>query len=109
MKKELNLLIFKEDDWWVAQCLEYDIASQARTLPDVQYEIQRILVGRISIAEKLNIDPFEGLAPAPTGYFEMAEDANRSFKIEMKPMGAFFKKIVSQSFMFPKQAMLYAA
>ncbi len=76
MKKELNLLIFKEDDWWIVQCLEYDIAVQARTLSDVQYEFQRVLVGRIRMAEQLNINPFEDLAPAPSGYLQMAYEAN---------------------------------
>jgi len=109
MKKKLNLLIFKENDWWVAQCLDYDIAAQARTLKDVQYEIQRVLVGRIVMAEKLEIDPFEGLSPAPEGYFKMFQDTDKSFKIEVKPVRRFSRKIVSQSFMFPKQAMLYAA
>jgi len=69
MKKQLNLLIFKEDDWWIAQCLNYDIAAQARTLSDVQYEIQRVLVGRIAMAEKLGIDPFKGIPPAPEMYY----------------------------------------
>ena len=65
MKKQLSLVIFKDDDWWVAQCLEYDIAVQARTIPDVQYEIQRVLVGRIAMSAKLNVAPFEGISPAP--------------------------------------------
>ena len=109
MKKQLNLLIFKEDDWWIAQCLDYDIAAQARTLSDVQYEFQRILVGRIAMAENLNVDPFENLTPAPNGYLQMANDTSKSFKLEMKPAKSFSKKIVSKSFMFPKQALLYAA
>jgi len=84
MKKQLNLFIFKEDDWWIAQCLDYDIAAQARSLSDVQYEFQRILIGRIVMAEKLNIDPFEGLFPAPEGYLKMVYDTKKSFKIELK-------------------------
>lgn len=109
MKEQLDLLIFKEADWWVAQCLNYDIAAQARTIPDVQYEIQRMLVGRIVMAEKLGIDPFEGVSPAPNMYFEMLKDANRTFELELKPVKRFSRNIISQSFMFPKQAMLYAA
>lgn len=109
MKKQLSLLIFKEDDWWVAQCLEYDIAAQARTLPDVQYEIQRVLVGRIAMAKKLEIDPFEDLSPAPEVYSKMSENTDRAFKIEMKPVKRFLKELRSRSFTFPKEAMLYAA
>jgi hypothetical protein len=109
MKKQLSLLIFKEDDWWVAQCLEYDIAAQARTLPDVQYEIQRVLVGRIAMAERLKIDPFEGISAAPEVYSSMVKNRKKAFKIEMKPVTHFLKAITSRSFAFPKEAMLYAA
>ena len=74
MNKRLNFLIFKEDGWWIAQCLEYDIAAQARTIPDIQYEIQRILVGRIAMSEKLGIDPFKDIPPAPVEYQKVFEN-----------------------------------
>lgn len=31
MKRELNTVIWREDKWFVAQCLEVDVASQGRT------------------------------------------------------------------------------
>ncbi len=31
MKKDVNAVVWKEDKWFVAQCLEVDIASQGRT------------------------------------------------------------------------------
>ena len=31
MKKDVNAVIWQEDKWFVAQCLEVDIASQGRT------------------------------------------------------------------------------
>jgi len=104
MKRELRLLIFRDCDWWVAQFLEYDIAAQARTLPDVQYEIQRALIGRIVIAKKLGIDPFENLAPAPAEYHQLFKDTSKTLRVELRPVKNFPKNVIS----FPKEAMLYA-
>jgi len=61
MNEKLDLLLFKEDEWWVIQCLNYAIAAQARTISKVWYEIQRMIAGRIIMADKLGIDPFEGI------------------------------------------------
>lgn len=35
------------------------------------------------MAEKLNIDPFEGLASAPGGHLKMANDTKKFFKLEI--------------------------
>jgi hypothetical protein len=61
------------------------------------------------MSEKLNINPFEGIAPAPEMYHKMFADVEKSFKIEVKGESTFLDKIKSKSFRFPKQAMLYAA
>lgn len=65
MKTTIKVLIFKDHGWYIAQCLEYDIAAQARSLKDVQYEFQRIFIGRICAAKQLGVEPFKGIAPAP--------------------------------------------
>ena len=31
MKRELNAVVWKEGEWFVAQCLEIDVASQGET------------------------------------------------------------------------------
>ena len=31
MKRDLNAVIWQEDKWFVAQCLEIDVASQGKT------------------------------------------------------------------------------
>lgn len=31
MKKDVNAVVWQEDKWFVAQCLEVDIASQGKT------------------------------------------------------------------------------
>lgn len=55
----------QQDDWWVAQVKEYDIAMQAKTLPDLFIEIGRVLAGYHVIAEELGQEPFANIPPAP--------------------------------------------
>ncbi len=62
---EVSAILFEEGDWWSAQCLEYDIAAQAKTLSGLLYEVERVLISHLCIAEELGRKPFEGLEPAP--------------------------------------------
>jgi len=69
--QRISAVIFREGDYWVAQCLEYDLATQAKSLKDLQYELQRTLIGHIVASTEANEVPFERLAPAPKRYWEM--------------------------------------
>jgi hypothetical protein len=69
--QRISAVIFREGDYWVAQCLEYDLATQAKSLKDLQYELQRTLIGHIVASTEADQVPFERLAPAPKRYWEM--------------------------------------
>jgi hypothetical protein len=69
--QNLTFLIFRDDhapEWWVAQCLEYDLATQARTLEGLKEAIGHLLDGRTAVGRKFGLAPFEGLPPAPEFY-----------------------------------------
>jgi hypothetical protein len=107
METSVNVLIFRDCEWWVAQCLEYDIAAQARTIKDVEYEFQRVFIGRIAAAKQLGIGPFEGISPAPKEYHKVVEDTDKTLRVEFKPIKNLKVKI-PPAFMLPKEAVLYA-
>lgn len=67
----ISVVIFQEGDWWVAQGLEFDIATQAKTPSDLDYELQRILIGHMVSAKEEGVEPFATLPPAPQEYWEM--------------------------------------
>ncbi len=69
--QKIGAVVFRESDSWVAQCLEYDLTAQANSLKDLQYELQRTLIGHILAATEADQVPFERLAPAPKRYWEM--------------------------------------
>jgi hypothetical protein len=70
-KHRIRTILFQEGDWWVAQCLDVDIAAQAKTEEDLEYELGRILVGHVMASEELGAVPFANLPPAPRRYWEM--------------------------------------
>ena|SRR3972149_3170253 len=68
---KVSAVIFREGVYWVAQVLEYDLATQAKSLKDLQYELQRTLIGHVVASTEADQVPFERLAPAPKRYWEM--------------------------------------
>ena len=78
-----SVIAFQESDGsWIGQCLQYDVAAQAKTLPDLQYEIQRVLVSHLAIGERLNREPFEGIGQAPRHYWDMYDGSEIRIVIE---------------------------
>jgi len=74
-KDPIRFLLFEHKDGWSAQCLEYDFATQAETLSDLYYEIERALAGHITVSVKLGSRPFEGLGRAPQRYWDLFDRA----------------------------------
>lgn len=87
----IRAIVFQEGEWLSAQCLEYDIATQAKTVEDLSYELQRILVGHIVTSRKLGKAPFEGVPKAPQKYWDMFEHS----KIPLPPPKRAFKLLAS--------------
>lgn len=78
---KLHVLLFKETnqdgDWWVAQCLEYDIAAQAKTIPDVEHELARVFAGQMILRVKNGQQPLEGIPQAPRKFWERFAQARQ--------------------------------
>jgi len=74
-KDPIRFLLFEHKDGWSAQCLEYDFATQAETLSDLYYEIERALAAHITVSVKLGSRPFEGLGRAPQKYWDLFDRA----------------------------------
>ena len=70
-KFHIRAVIFKEGDWWVGQCLEHDIAAQAKTPKDLAYEIQRSIIGHIMVSKQEGLTPFKNLPKAPEKYWQL--------------------------------------
>lgn len=73
----LRVLFFEYPDGrWAAQCLEYDIAAQAPRLEELYYEMERVLVSHVALADELGHEPFAGIPKAPKRYWDIFKKAS---------------------------------
>lgn len=86
-KFTISVLAFQEGEWWSAQCLQYDIAAQAKTLPDLFYELERTLMGYFLIAAESGQDPFTDIGAAPQKFWDVFEQS----PIRLEQTGAPFR------------------
>ncbi len=71
----IRAVAFRRGDWWIAQCLEYRLATQTKTLEDLPHELERLLSVQIKSSLDRGVEPFAGFSPAPRRYWQMYERA----------------------------------
>jgi hypothetical protein len=79
---QIRAVLFEEGGSWSAQCLEYDIAAQAKSLLDLHDEIARVLAAHIAASVQMGREPFDGIRPAPKRFW----DLYNGLRIESRPM-----------------------
>ena len=83
----IRAVAFRDSGFWCAQCLEYDIAAQADTIPELRKELARVLLAHVLTSAELKRDhPFAGLGQAPQRYFEMYESTLSPKEEEVLPV-----------------------
>ncbi len=81
--KTIRAVAFRNGDYWVAQCLEHDLAALAARLDDLPNELSRVLALHIEASRQNRVEPFNGFPPAPQRFWKMYE-ASRS---QVGPIG----------------------
>lgn len=74
-ERTIHVLALHRGEWWVAQCLEYDIATQARALDDLMVELEQILAGYVIVGRKEGRDLFSEMPKAPKKFWDLYEQA----------------------------------
>jgi hypothetical protein len=67
----IHVLLCKEGDLWVAQCLEYDIGAQARDLDQLRKRLLLAIQAERDESLRRHGKPFAGIAPAPRQFYEL--------------------------------------
>lgn len=70
-KTKLRIIIFQEGDWLCAHCLDYDFATQARSLEALRFDLERMIVGHVAISLENGLKPFANLRRAPEKYWTL--------------------------------------
>ena len=83
MQKPLRVVIFREQDRWVAQCLEHDLCTQAADLTT----LQRRLRATVHLENDRDLDR---LPAAPARFFAMWEERAATFDSTMTSDGVAY-------------------
>lgn len=59
-----SIAIHHEQGWWVANMPDIGVATQAKTLPELGVEIERITVAHFETAREIGADPFRCQRPS---------------------------------------------
>ena len=81
VKKELRVVIYMEQDRFVAQCLEYDVCAQGKTIGDAIKFIHLALLETRADSLKRHGQAFACVDPAPQQFHKMWQDGI----IDMQP------------------------
>lgn len=86
-KRTARVLIAQEeasngDQWYVAQVLEFDIATQAKSIDDITYEVQRMICAHILCSEQEGLDPF-AVPPAPKEYEDLYVASKQTLTVDV--------------------------
>lgn len=73
----LRVLFFKRTYFWVAQCLEYDIVAQGKTIKEAQESFERVFVSNICINLENGIVPLSQFKKAPEKFFDIFKQSER--------------------------------
>jgi hypothetical protein len=70
-KTKLRVVIFQEGDWLCAHCLEYDFATQARSLEALRLGLERMIAGHVAVSLAHGLKPFANRRRAPEKYWTL--------------------------------------
>ena len=84
----ISVVLFQRDKWWVAQCLQHDIGAQAYSIQDVMYELQRSIVGYLTVCEHLKREPFLDMPAAPDFYWKKFQGTSLTIESTDAPISA---------------------
>ena len=81
MARDLRVLVFREGDVFVAQCLEYDICTFAADLGLLRQRIDGQIESERQLSSEMHGRDFAGIQPAPEIFLKMWDDAPRLSKV----------------------------
>jgi hypothetical protein len=77
----LRVVMFKDGDLWVAQCLEHDIGAQATTFDELKTNFNAVLRAELKESAEHHQPPLADIPPAPERFHTMWHHRARSAEI----------------------------
>ena len=70
-----HVVFFKDRGWWVAQCLERNLAAASQDLRELPGKLETVLKVQIEADQEAGIEPFSALPQAPRRFWQMFQNA----------------------------------
>ncbi len=71
--ENLRVIVYPEGELFIAQCLEMDIATQARDIPTLLERLDLTIDAECSMSREMNEEPWNRIAPAPNYFHDLWE------------------------------------
>ncbi len=81
---EVNVVAFQDGELWIAQCVEYDIAAFAKSLPELPRALERAVAANLAANADLGRNALDGVPPAPPRFQEMFEQSHFDLKTRIE-------------------------
>jgi hypothetical protein len=72
----INAIAFHDEGVWIAQCVEYDIAVSAETLPKLRKAFEQAVISNICVNEERGRSGLDGIPPAPSRFRDLFNNAD---------------------------------
>lgn len=73
---QIRAVMFQDSSFWCAQCLEHDVAVQARSVDELVTALADTLAAYVELATSEGREPFADLPPAPAEFEDMFRRAH---------------------------------
>ena len=73
----------RDHGWWIAQCIEEDLCTQAKTLDDILEEVTRFITAHVEANREQGLSPWK--LPTPPSVVDEFSDASVTFHISVAP------------------------
>ena len=87
-KYVIRAVVFQEGEWLCAQCLEYNLVVQAKSLNQLSSALQRLIVAHVAVRLRHKQQPFRDLPRAPEKYWAMFKRSRLKLPAPMFRIGA---------------------
>lgn len=77
---DLRVILYREEDQWVAQVLEHDIRAQATSLTELLSRLDAVVASEKRESTERHGEAFKGIDPAPNNFFKMWGECPGSYE-----------------------------
>lgn len=81
--RTVRVVLIKEGDLWIAQCLEFDVGAQAEGMDELQRRFEVALQCEIDECIRAGVSPDVAIGPAPQFYYDLWNKQAGEFKPRM--------------------------